>query len=735
VKWIDVVLSREARTSDLRHLALSDELLADPTATTITRVLAALNAEWGQGAWDDALDALARQSPGALLEALAPDAPLADRRALEAGIEARAMSLGAGEGGLALRINAPAGMDVAAGLDAATLRAFTELELFRDAGPAARLVARREALSGLRKLRLGAAEEATALAACALSGLRELDLRCDDLPATALARLEALGELRDLTLRGALTTALAAALGPLATLQALEVEAPAEERAWAALGALKSLASLRVRGRGAKLEAPSERCVRHLARLEGLTELDLSGCDVGDEGALAVAAIGSLVDLDLDDARLTPRGVRALASPAAPRGHLRRLRLRGHVGAEGLAAIGALEQLVDLNLDRCTGLEGASFAPLRALRRLRALDVCRLPVGDDGAEHIAALHTLELLGAAQAGIGPAGATAIGKLKRLVTLDLSHNPIGDHGATAIADLRVLAWLQLDTCDIGDGAAALSALDQLSTLQLQDNRIADTGLVGWSRLTRLQTLYLSNNRIGDQGAIELGELPSIRDLSLGGNRIGGAGALGLSRAAALRALVVSDNRIGDAGVVALARLRSLQSLSLSNCDVGNHVAEAGAAALASLPRLEQLYLARCVSPRAVAALASAGRLRVLWLESNGLCGADVEALGRLVSLRSLGLGGNPVDGEVIARLGVAFGEGCGRALLVWVSVLMAKRELSTGSRIEPTSVPNREPRRQLSQFHQRESQAPVADDLPRCESEYGRQVPWPTNSQSE
>jgi uncharacterized protein (TIGR02996 family) len=132
-----------------------------------------------------------------------------------------------------------------------------------------------------------------------------------------------------------------------------------------------------------------------LARL--LTQLSLQNHSIGDDGARALAALGTLchlTDLDLDSSGIGPAGARALAASGALC-HLTKLRLRfNHIGPDGARALAASATLCHLT----------------------ELDLGCNHIGDDGAFALA---------------------ASGTLCHLTQLHLGGNDIGEEGQAALA----------------------------------------------------------------------------------------------------------------------------------------------------------------------------------------------------------------------------------------------------------------------------------------------------------
>ncbi len=246
----------------------------------------------------------------------------------------------------------------------------------------------------------------------------------------ALARLAALRQLRTLSIpRGFFVNAV-----------------PAPGGGWYARG-LSGLASL-----------------RHLARLPKLVALALNDSDLPDELTEHLVVLGRLEELKLGRNALT---------------------------AAGVARLGALRQLVDLDLsEQCVSpREGAggdepttqprrgltdevlpSLAPLRQLRHLRLR-------GCGGRQGFSQLRGLP------------------RLERLVHLDLSENPLqGEAVARIVAAAPHLTSLDLSATDLTDAQLAqVAQLRQLERLILDGNdRLTMRGIRRLAPLRRLREL---------------------------------------------------------------------------------------------------------------------------------------------------------------------------------------------------------------------------------------------------
>jgi uncharacterized protein (TIGR02996 family) len=225
-----------------------------------------------------------------------------------------------------------------------------------------------------------------------LSGVRELDLSCNDIGAAGVAALVArpdLGHLRVL-----------------------------------------DLGCNNLRNEGAKALASSK-------SLTGLSELYLNGNRMGAEGLAAVAGwpcLAQVTALRLYGNYFGPEGIAALA--ASPHlGNLTQLHLTADDNGARAPQLGPYQ----------IGPKGAAaLAASTRLPRLAILNLSHNAIGPEGARALAASRTLTALvelDLSQNGLGDAGAVALAKsrrMARLTHLDLRFNQIGDCGAKALAE---------------------------------------------------------------------------------------------------------------------------------------------------------------------------------------------------------------------------------------------------------------------------------------------------------
>jgi internalin A len=336
---------------------------------------------------------------------------------------------------------------------------------------------------------------------------------------------------------------------------------------------------------------------------EGLTTLNLSGNQIGNEGAQSIAKnLTNLTTLDLSSNQIGDQGAQSIAENLP---NLTTLNLWGNqIGDQGAESVAEnLTHLTTLQLgSNHIGVEGAQSIA-KNLPNLTTLDLSSNQIGDQGAQSVAEnLPNLTTLDLSSNQIGNEGAQSIAEnLPNLTTLNLWNSQIGVEGAQSIAEnLANLTTLDLSSNQIGDeGAQSIAEnLTHLTNLTLWGNEIGDPGAQSIAEnLTNLTTLELWGNQIGDEGAQSIAEnLPNLTTLELWGNRIGIEGAQSIAENLAnLTTLDLGSNQIGDEGAQSIAKnLTNLTSLNLG----GNHIGVEGARSLAkNLTNLTTLKLWDC------------------------------------------------------------------------------------------------------------------------------------------
>lgn len=262
----------------------------------------------------------------------------------------------------------------------------------------------------------------------------------------------------------------------------------------------------------------------HLAGLPAVRSLLLNDTDVTDAGMQAIGKLETLTNLDLRGCAITNQGVSSLAGLS----NLKALRFSGKSGKtditdESMPSIGKLTKLKVLALDFlkfAAGAEGLSH--LNQLTQLQELYAANTLINDDSLEVIArSFPTLKKLRAAASQVSDDGLAQIAKMSQLEELDVSENSqITDEGLVHLASMKQLKKLNLWRVQITDaGVEQLAGLTNLEWLNLDNVAyLSDAGLVHLKGMQNLKFLHLGSTMITDDGLVHLEPLTSLDDLKV-------------------------------------------------------------------------------------------------------------------------------------------------------------------------------------------------------------------------
>jgi len=450
--------------------------------------------------------------------------------------------------------------------------------------------------------------------------------------------------------------------------------------------------------------------LEHLASLSALSHLALDGTRVSDDGLKHLTALARLQSLDLTDTFISDAGLLAHA------GSFRELRsltlMRTQITDAGLPALAALGRLDRLNLNE-TNVTDAGLAQLKPLANLRQLTLVGTEVNDaaiaalqpalpdcvitgrDGRVHPlhardddpdrAAAERFLAIGAGIAiydeigaprdasaaslppgpfrvtsvvlldhSVGDAELELLGRLRQLERVHLDIPEASAAGLAHLSGLPKLDYLALTGATrLTDAAlASLADLTQVRILALQFPWMTNAALKHLRTLTGLEQLHLPTCRINDAGLEHLKPLTDLRNLTLQATGVRGPGLRHLAALKQLSSLVLSATAVGDAGLSELAALPGLEDLRLRDATVSAE----GLRRLRALPRLLDLNIygvPNCGDDEleAVAALESLQRLSV---SGPRITDAGVACLARLSNLRELMVSGAQLTDAGLAEL---------------------------------------------------------------------------------
>ncbi len=294
-----------------------------------------------------------------------------------------------------------------------------------------------------------------------LTRMESLDLRGTRISDAGLVHLKQMAELRHLCLYGTRVTERGFVhLEGFRKLESLDVLFGVGDSGLAALSKLPSLKNVTIDGDSITAEGlallPAMKSLEHLyvdntdrmdAIIGGLPELPrlkrlTLGTGLTDGGLLGLRNMASLSELVVGPARLTGKGIAALAP------------------------LPSLQMLSIDQMELASPDEWASFAKLSALRRL-SLKHIRSRVSDAHVAHLADLQSLTDLSLSaiviegrkviswSMDVTDEGLSHIAKLKKLESLSLHGAKITDQGLQQLAELPELKWLDLQGCGVTEG----------------------------------------------------------------------------------------------------------------------------------------------------------------------------------------------------------------------------------------------------------------------------------------
>ena len=242
----------------------------------------------------------------------------------------------------------------------------------------------------------------------------------------------------------------------------------------------------------------------YLARISGLTSLDLGGADSGlgfpsdvtDEGLKELKNMPNLTSLSLESGELiTDEGLKHLMDNAA---------------------------LTSLNLDGCHDITDEGLKLLGHMSKLTSLNLTDSKVTDAGLKGLGHMSALTSLGLSFCGeITDAGLEELGQLSNLTLLRFTGcDGITDAGLKCLAHLSCLTSLTCCGSITDEGIKELGHMSALTSLELGGPGITNEGLKDLGHMSSaLTSLYLGfSKEITDEGLKELGYIPNLTCLGL-------------------------------------------------------------------------------------------------------------------------------------------------------------------------------------------------------------------------
>ena len=232
--------------------------------------------------------------------------------------------------------------------------------------------------------------------------------------------------------------------------------------------------------------------------LDAVTELDLKGSQVTNEGVANIGKLTHLTKLDVSDSKIDKEGFAAIAQATS----LEEFRINGSkIDEGGLTALRPLSNLKIMDL-RGAKLSHAGFAELLHHRQIVELDLRSSSMDDLSLDIVADLPDLERLTLAHTRVTDAGISRLTKLDKLTYLDLYGCNVTGQGFAPIAKnkgLKSLKTLVLAATPMNlDGAKAVMQMKNLDNLALSyQSSMQDVHLFQMIKdMDELTQLHLTN-----------------------------------------------------------------------------------------------------------------------------------------------------------------------------------------------------------------------------------------------
>jgi serine/threonine protein kinase len=328
-----------------------------------------------------------------------------------------------------------------------------------------------------------------------------------------------------------------------------------------------------------------------LPHFAGAAVLEITNCDLSDAALPAVAARPSLMQLNLNDTKITDAGLKHLIARAPTLGSLR-LAGTGLTDA-AVPALAALPLLATLDLkDTKLTPDGvkdlAERLPYTLIRGPdgRVVEPTRKRPTRDEAVALLFKRGAVLWNAATPVAVPA------KFPATVTQGSIRLATGPYNSTA---LHTAGWLKPETGAVAEPfddadlftAVEVLKLKELRSVYLHGQKVTDLGLTAFLNLPparAVKELDLNNSALGDGAAVAAAGLPDLDRLQMCDTQVTDAGvaAVAAGRPGLLR-LRLADTAVTDASVPHLSKLFALTDIDLKGTKVTEDVARRLAAAL--------------------------------------------------------------------------------------------------------------------------------------------------------
>lgn len=193
---------------------------------------------------------------------------------------------------------------------------------------------------------------------------------------------------------------------------------------------------------------------------------------------------------------------------------------------EGLAALGQLPNLENLDLSRSHNITGDGFAEFQHPESLTDLNLEHMRgLTDEGLLEVKRFENLEHLRLYEFGkVKGKGFECLSALKKLKTLGCPETRIADEHLKLLDGIKSLNKIWLHSCPLvsGRGIDFLTKSINCKSISLNQCRKIDSpDFEVLAKFKNLERLYIANTRIRNDGIEQLCQLKKLKDLNIGGN----------------------------------------------------------------------------------------------------------------------------------------------------------------------------------------------------------------------
>lgn len=237
-----------------------------------------------------------------------------------------------------------------------------------------------------------------------------------------------------------------------------------------------------------------------------IKQLHIEDNFISSLGAQSLAMLTNLETLDISGNEIGPEGALALA-----KSHLKELNIASTPIGEGIAAFASSSFLIKLDAAVCSNLTDAAVESLFLSKSIKNLNLSNNGLSDKCLKNIVSNTVLEILDLSHNKMDDKDSCYyFAQNNSLKLLNLSGIYIKNEGAALLSKSISLKNLFLIRCAIGDeGALALSKNNYLKKLTLYQNEITETGARAFTYNTTLSYLDLGGNPFNPLNIRELEE----------------------------------------------------------------------------------------------------------------------------------------------------------------------------------------------------------------------------------